>query len=137
MSEPDHHAVYEALRQRNKVADVDLSGLSFDEGAFESANFDNCAGAGARFVGGELASSTWKSCRFAKCQFSNMSFSGARFEDCHASVGPDNDNAGVMGRAASGHGMSCLDDLIPVSGQIDVPRLRRIRLSGASQLLVE
>ena len=82
MSQPDYHAVYEALRQRNQVADVDLSGLSFDEDPFESANFDNCAAAGARFVGGELASSTWKSCRFVKCQFSNMSFSGARFEDC-------------------------------------------------------
>lgn len=39
MSEVDHDAIYRDLRHRNRIAHADLSGLSFDEGTFESAHF--------------------------------------------------------------------------------------------------
>jgi fluoroquinolone resistance protein len=82
MSEADHDAIYRELRQHHRIADADLSGLSFDEGTFESAHFDNCSAAGARFVAGDLPSSTWIKSRFAKCQLSHLNLAGARFESC-------------------------------------------------------
>jgi fluoroquinolone resistance protein len=83
MAEADHRAVYEALRQYNRVSDADLSQLTFDEGSFESACFENCAACDARFAGGELPASTWNRCRFVNCQFPNMNLAGARFGNCH------------------------------------------------------
>jgi fluoroquinolone resistance protein len=82
MPEADDDAIYNELRQHNRIADADLSGLNFDGGSFESARFDNCSAAGVRLAGGDLLSSTWIKCRFAKCQFSNLNLAGARFENC-------------------------------------------------------
>jgi fluoroquinolone resistance protein len=82
MPEADYDAIYRELQQHNRISDADLSWLNFDEGTFESAHFDNCGAAGARFVGGDLLSSTWIKCRFAKCQLSNLNLAGARFENC-------------------------------------------------------
>ena len=82
MQEADLDAIYRELRRHNKIADADLSGLSFDGDTFESAHFDNCSAADARFVGGDLLSSAWIKCRFTKCQLSNLNLAGARFENC-------------------------------------------------------
>jgi fluoroquinolone resistance protein len=83
MPEIDHDVVHRELRQPNRIADADLSALSFDEGTFQAAHFDNCSAANARFVVGELLSSTWIKCRLTKCEFSNLNLAGARFENCH------------------------------------------------------
>ena len=82
MREADLDAIYRELRQHNKIADTDLTGLSFDEATLESKHFDNCTAADGRFVGGDLLSSAWTKCRFTKCQFSNLNLAGARFENC-------------------------------------------------------
>jgi fluoroquinolone resistance protein len=82
MAEADQRAISEALRQHNRVTNAVLSELTFDEGSYASACFEDCTALDARFAGGELPSSAWDRCRFVNCQFPNMSLAGARFGNC-------------------------------------------------------